>query len=237
MQNPSSASEEGLFVRIVIFANGTLNDPHQSMALIRPDDFIVAADGGAIHCLQLGLQPNIVIGDFDSLDRENISRLEASGVELIRHPARKDYTDLELALEHALQIGASQILILGALGNRWDQTLANLLLPASADFSTMDIRLVDGQQEIFLVKGGHRTVIQGKPGDILSLIPLYGDANGITTQGLEYALDEGTLKFGSTRGISNVLLGNMAEISCKEGLLVGVLIHAPGPNSHNFPAS
>ena len=224
-------------MRIVIFANGILNDPHQSMALIRSDDFIVAADGGAIHCLQLGIQPNIVIGDFDSLDRENLSRLEASGVELIRHPARKDYTDLELALEHALHIGASQILILGALGNRWDQTLANLLLPASAEYSTMDIRLVDGQQEIFLVKGGHRTVIQGKPGDILSLIPLYGDANGITTQGLEYALDEGTLKFGSTRGISNVLLGNMAEISCKEGLLVGVLIHSPDPNSHNHPDS
>jgi thiamine pyrophosphokinase len=219
-------------VRIVIFANGILSDPQQSLAHIQPDDLLVAANGGAVHCLRLGLKPDIVIGDFDSLEQAELSRMETYGTELIRYPARKDYTDLELALTHARQLGASQVLILGALGNRWDQTLANLLLPASADFSTLDIRLVDGQQEIFLVKDGQKTVIQGKPGDILSLIPLYGDATGITTEGLEYALENGTLQFGSTRGISNVMLGDMAGISCKEGLLVGVLIHAPDEASN-----
>jgi thiamine pyrophosphokinase len=227
MQIPCSGPEEGIFVRVVIFANGVLNDPQQTLAHIRPDDLLIAADGGALHCLSLGLIPDIVIGDFDSLEAEKLTQIEASGSQLIRHPARKDYTDLELALTHARQSGATQILILAALGNRWDQTLANLLLPASADFSALDIRLIDGQQEIFLVKESHKIEIQGKPGDILSLIPLYGDASGITTEGLEYALTEGTLQFGSTRGISNVLLGYKAGITCRKGLLVGVLIHAP----------
>jgi thiamine pyrophosphokinase len=214
-------------LRVVIFANGVLSDPQSAKAQIRPDDLIIAADGGTLHSLALGLRPDIVIGDFDSLDPADLAQLEMSGTELIRHPARKDYTDLELALKHAKQLGAWQILIIGALGERWDQTLANLLLPASEDFSTLDIRLVDGPQEISLVKSGHVTEIRGNPGDTLSLIPLYGDATGIMTKGLEYVLNDGTLRFGSTRGISNVLLENTAEISCQKGLLVGVLIHSP----------
>jgi thiamine pyrophosphokinase len=226
MQIPCSGPEEGFLLRVVIFANGILSDPQSSLAQIRPDDLIIAADGGALHSLALGLRPSIVIGDFDSLDQANLSQMETSGAELIRHPARKNYTDLELALEHARQLGASQILILGALGNRWDQTLANLLLPAAEHFSKLDIRLVDGPQEIFLVRSGQMTEIRGNPGDTLSLIPLYGDATGIITKGLEYVLNDDTLQFGSTRGISNVLLENTAGISCKKGMLVGILIHS-----------
>jgi thiamine pyrophosphokinase len=217
-------------LRVVIFANGVLSEPKQCLAHIQSDDLLIAADGGALHCLDLGVNPHIVIGDFDSLAAEQLSRLEASGTQLIRHPARKDYTDLELALLHARQLSANQVIIFGALGNRWDQTLANLLLPASADFSALDIRLIDGQQEIFLVRGDQKMEIQGMPGDTLSLIPLFGDTHGITTEGLEYVLNEGSLKFGSTRGISNVLLGSNATITCREGLLVGVLIHT----SHGF---
>jgi thiamine pyrophosphokinase len=225
MQIPCSGPEEGFLLRVVIFANGILSEPQSTLAQIRPDDMIIAADGGALHSLALGIRPDIVIGDFDSLDPADLAQLENSGTKLIRHPARKDYTDLELALAHAQQLGASQILIFGALGNRWDQTLANLLLPAAEDFSKLDIRLVDGPQEIFLVRSGQMTIIRGNPGDTLSLIPLYGDAIGIITKGLEYVLDDGTLRFGSTRGISNVLLENTAGISCKKGMLVGILIH------------
>ena len=216
-------------MRIAIFANGVLSEPHQTRDHLKPSDFLIAADGGALHCLDLGLNPDIVIGDFDSLEPQILSELQTSGSQLIQHPSRKDSTDLELALAYARQLQPAQVLIFGALGNRWDQTLANLLLPASKEFASLDIRLVDGQQEIFLVRSGQTTEITGNPGDTLSLIPLYGDAIGINTQGLEYALNEGTLIFGSTRGISNVLLENKAVISCREGLLVGVLIHTAKP--------
>jgi thiamine pyrophosphokinase len=214
-----------LFLKAVVFANGILSDPQKSLSYIRPDDILIAADGGAAHCQALGLTPDVVIGDFDSLEPGQLESLKASGAEIIRHPARKDFTDLELALEHAKNIGATQILVMAALGNRWDQTLANLLLPAAKSFSSVDIRLIDGPQEILLVKTGQKVVIHGRAGDIFSLIPLYGDARGITTQGLEYPLENGTLLFGSTRGISNVLVGDKAEIILQEGLLIGVLIH------------
>ena len=216
-------------MRVVIFANGVLNEPQHTQNHLQADDFLIAADGGALHCLDLGLIPHIVIGDFDSLDPQRLSQLSATGSQLIRHPARKDSTDLELALAYACQLQPDRVLIFGALGNRWDQTLANLLLPASKEFASLDIRLVDGQQEIFLIRSGQTIEIGGNPGDTLSLVPLGGDATGISTQGLEYALIEGDLFFGSTRGISNVLLENKAVISCREGLLVGVLIHTAKP--------
>jgi thiamine pyrophosphokinase len=212
-------------LRAVVIANGVLSDPSKSLSYIHADDLLIAADGGALHCQVLGLAPDVVIGDFDSIEVGLLAELEAGGAKVIRHPARKDYTDLELALQYARDAGANQILVLAALGNRWDQTLANLLLPASEDFSQVDIRLLDGHQEVLLVRAGLGVHVKGQPGDTLSLIPLYGDAHGVTTRGLEYPLNEGTLTFGSTRGISNVLLEDEAEIFLRQGLLVGVLIH------------
>lgn len=213
-------------MRAVIFANGILSDPNKVTQSIQPADVLIAADGGAHHCLALDLIPQLVIGDFDSLEPNELAILEGAGALVIRHPARKDFTDLELAIEHALTMGAEDILILGALGRRWDQTLANLLLPAAQGFSKVNIRLVDENQEILFIRGGNSVELLGSPGDTVSLIPLSADVLGITTRGLEYPLEKGTLLFGSTRGISNVLQENRAAVSVEEGSLMCVLIHA-----------
>ncbi len=211
-------------MRAVIFANGEIKQPESLKAKLRSDDILIAADGGAV-CLQaLNLLPDAVIGDFDSLDAEVLQGLQDAGVKILRYPAKKDQTDLELALDYARTLGAEEILLLGALGNRWDQTLANLLLPAASAFSSLGIRLMDGNQEISLIRSGQTRQIQGKAGDTLSLIPLAGDARDITTQGLEYPLDGETLLFGSTRGVSNVLLGDTASVSLKEGMLLCTII-------------
>jgi thiamine pyrophosphokinase len=119
----------------------------------------------------------------------------------------------------------TEVLMLGALGNRWDQTLANILLPAGRAFADMQIRLIDEAQEMTLIHSGQTLQIEGHVGDTLSLIPLAGDATGITTQGLEYPLLGETLPFGVTRGISNVMLGDQASISLEAGILLCVLIH------------
>jgi thiamine pyrophosphokinase len=215
---------EGI-LRAVIFANGDLGDPEIARRAIQPGDLLIAADGGGKHCLALGLVPNLLIGDLDSLAPEIIARFEEDGVEILKYPARKDHTDLELALLIAQERGAKDILILAALGQRWDQTLANILLPAERIFASLRIRLLDGNQEIRLLRAGEQLTLSGKPGDTLSLIPLMGDACGITTQGLEYPLVDENLLFGATRGISNVLLGSDASISLRSGLLVVVVIH------------
>lgn len=212
-------------MRAILFANGELPYPEQALAAIRPDDLIIAADGGAKHCLRLNLTPHLVVGDLDSLELHDLQVFEAAGVEIIRYPARKDFTDLELALQIALQRGRNDLLIFGALGARWDQTLANLLLPAANFLKGARVRLVEGRQEIELLRAGQTIQLSGRPGDTVSLVPLGGDATGITTHGLEYPLAGGTLVFGSTRGVSNVLLKETAEVMLAAGILLCVVIH------------
>ena len=211
--------------RAVIFANGEMSEPEAALEALHPEDILIAADGGARYCRDLNLTPDYLIGDFDSLEAAEVDALQAQGAEVIRHPARKDFTDLELAIRHAESLGASEILVLGALGRRWDQTLANLLLPAAVDLSGIQISLLDGAQEVTLLRGGENLTIHGQAGDIVSLIPLGGDASGVSTHGLEYALTQETLFYGSTRGISNVLLGDTASVQSESGLLMCVVIH------------
>jgi thiamine pyrophosphokinase len=211
-------------LRAVVFANGLLTGDLPA-DLFQAGDLIIAADGGAQHCRRLGIHPQVLIGDLDSLDAEAIEYFRQAGARIIPHSRRKDHTDLELALLHAREAGAEEALVLGALGLRWDQTLANLLLPAAEGLSDLRIRLVDGLQEIFLVRPGEDTPVPGQPGDTVSLIPLGGDAAGITTLRLEYPLENGTLRFGSTRGVSNVLLEPGAAVRLDTGMLLCVVIH------------
>ena len=206
-------------MRAVIFANGQLNRP----ILIQPDDLVIAADGGTHHCLGLGIRPQVVIGDLDSVREDELEALSASGTEIITYPERKDFTDLELALLEAQKRGADRVLILAALGKRWDQSLANLLLPAT--LPGLNISLLDDLQEIHFIRPGKTLEISGQPGDTVSLIPLSGDASGITTHGLEYPLYQEMLQFGSTRGISNVMLGSQASVKLGAGLLLCAVIH------------
>lgn len=212
-------------MRAVIFANGPLEYTDTIRAYIHPGDLLITADGGAIHTRHLGITPHFAVGDFDSLTAEIILELENSGVQLLRFPERKDFTDLELAFQLAIEKGADELIVFAALGERWDMTLANLLLPAASPFKQVKVRLIDGRQEISLLRGGDMLELFGKPGDTISLIPISGDANGITTFGLEYPLNRETLYFGSSRGVSNVLIAPSAQVTLNDGLLVCVTIH------------
>jgi thiamine pyrophosphokinase len=206
-------------MRVIVFANGVMH----SHFTLEVDDVLIAADGGLRHCLDLGLQPAILIGDMDSIDEGNLAALEPSKTLILRYPTKKDFTDLELALQHALKLGADEIVIVAALGARWDQTIANLFLPAS--FPSVKISLLDGSQEIHYIRAGEKLEIHGQPGDMVSLIPLAGKAYGVTSEHLEYPLQGGELTFGSTRGISNVLLEETGTISINGGLLLCIVIH------------
>ncbi len=207
-------------MRTIIFANGRLNHP----PILQSDDWIIAADGGARHCLELGIHPAVVIGDLDSLSDTDLAALRLDQAQIIQFPRQKDYTDLELALDYALKQGAGEIIILGGLGERWDHTLANLLLPAA--FAPARIRLVDDKQEIGFIHSGEQVQIHGRQGDTISLIPLSKEASGVSTQHLEYPLNNESLHFGSTRGVSNALLSECGHVSLHEGLLAYVITHA-----------
>lgn len=211
-------------MRAIIFANGVLNNIRDIHEIILRDDLIIAADGGTTHCRALGIKPSIVVGDLDSLNPDYLEFLQKSDTEIISYPANKDQTDLELAIRKAIELGCDEILVLGALGARWDMTIANLLLPAASEFSKVTIRLIEGRQEIILLRGEGELTFKGKKGDIVSLVPLGKDAEGVTLQALEYPLKDDVLKFAATRGISNVLLEDTATVYLKKGLLLCIHI-------------
>ena len=209
--------------RAIIFANGKMDDSPAIVGTIQPGDLVIAADGGSYHCKSLGITPGVIIGDFDSLLPEEITSYRRAGVEMIQYPSRKNETDLELALQQAMKEGADEVYILGALGARWDMTIANIMLIAHPMFNRMKIRLLEGNQEFILLRGKEQVDLKGRPGDAISLIPLAGDSRGITTMGLEYPLKDETLNFGSPRGVSNRFLQDHAQIEIRKGVLLCIL--------------
>jgi thiamine pyrophosphokinase len=208
--------------KIVLFANGDLPAPAGILSRLSSEDHLIAVDGGLSHVTQHGMTPNLIIGDLDSADPTEVEKFRAQGVTVQKFPPEKDETDLELALDAALAMKPERIWILGALGKRFDQSLANIFLLARDDFADIDLRLIDGQREIFLIRDFGQ--IEGVPGERVSLIPLHGPAHGVRTQGLLYPLKDETLYPDRTRGISNELIAPSAQITLQSGLLI--CIHA-----------
>jgi thiamine pyrophosphokinase len=214
-------------MRTVIIANGMIagNGP-----VIYPDDVVIAVDGGFRHCLALKLRPHILIGDFDSLSAEELSDAIQSGIPISRHPTRKDQTDMELALHAAADTRADEIVLIGALGGRWDMTIANVMLLTSPELVGRHVRILDGKQEISLIRAGETRRFESCVGDTLSLIPLGTNAGNVCTTGLEYPLNGETLHFSATRGISNVFCDKTATVYLETGLLLCTIQH-PGEAS------
>jgi thiamine pyrophosphokinase len=208
----------------VIFANGEVC-PSDLKRDFKDAELLIAADGGYRHFQSLEVLPDLLIGDLDSTPEEVQVSWEKRGVTIIRHPEDKDQTDLELALLYADKRGAAQILVYGAVGGRLDMTLSNLLLLAHPEISA-DLTFLCGDQEVKLIPRGQSLTIQGKPGDRVSLIPLGPGTSGISTVNLKYPLDQDELAFGLTRGISNVMDADHAEISLEEGLLALIHTHS-----------
>ncbi|MBN2007178.1 MAG: thiamine diphosphokinase [Anaerolineae bacterium] len=212
-------------MRMIIFANGIMRDPAATAKRwIRPGDLIVAADGGMQHVLSAGLIPDHVIGDLDSAPPELRTQVESQGTHFHVYPPTKDETDLELALLWAAETvrsapDAGEIVVLGALGGRPDQELANLLLLALPQLTGLGVIVADDPWTVCLLRSDETRQWQGHPGDVLSLIPLGGPAEGVTTTGLAYPLRNETLWFGPARGVSNVFVGETATVTLNEGLL------------------
>jgi thiamine pyrophosphokinase len=209
-------------MRAVIIANGIIGGFRPAFF---PDDIVIAVDGGLRHCLELKLRPHTLIGDMDSLSPEEIDAVTRSGIPISRYPARKDHTDLELALHTARSLDANDIVLLGALGARWDMTIANIMLLAAPELVGCRVRILEGMQEISLIQGGETHRFEGNAGDLLSLIPLCTAVQNVCVTGLEYPLNGETLHFSATRGISNVFCDHTATVFLEEGLLLCVIQH------------
>jgi thiamine pyrophosphokinase len=221
--------------RALIFVNGEQIHLPVVKALIRPGDFRIAADGGLRFLRALGLRPDLLIGDLDSVDPQELEQLRQAGdVRIEQYPTHKDETDLELAVLAAVREGCRSILLLGALGGRLDMTLANIFLLALPELSGIDARLEDGLEEVFLIEPGENDrAINGQAGDRVSLLPWGDPATGIHTGGLYYPLRGETLYPERTRGISNVMVGQQAHVSLETGRLICIHTRQESPGIYS----
>lgn len=210
-------------LRAVVVANGDFPHTDRLLAIVDSADLVVAADGGANWLVDHQRLPDILLGDLDSARPEVVAALAAGRCRLLRLPAHKDETDTELALLEAAQQGASQITLLGALGGRSDHALANVLLLAMPPLAAIDARIFDGTSYLWVMRS--TTTVAGSAGDLVSLIPLAGDALGVVTEGMGYPLRDETLRFGLARGISNVLVEPTGRVHLRQGLLL--VVHTP----------
>ncbi|MFN3373200.1 MAG: thiamine diphosphokinase [Chloroflexus sp.] len=203
---------------VVIVANAPGLDLSLYRHQLAAAERLIAADGGGTALFAHGYTPHLLIGDLDSITPEVLAAYQAQGVAIERYRPDKDETDLELALLAAVKLGASQIDVLGALGGRWDQSLANVALLGMAELRERQVRLIDQSQQIWLVRD--ESEIPGAVGDTVSLLPFGGDAHGITTEGLAYSLRNGSLLHDRARGVSNVITATPARVQVRNGVLL-----------------
>jgi thiamine pyrophosphokinase len=203
----------------------------QDAAQLFGADLVIAADSGARWLDGLGVTPNMLVGDIDSIAPELLAKLEERGVVIERHATDKDASDTELAVERAISAGADQVVVIGALGGeRLDHEVANLLLLADESWpSTIrEMSIVRGATRVLVAHGGDRVELRGEAGDWVTLLPLAGDAEGVRTQGLRYALNGEALRFGRSRGLSNIVERVPASISLERGTLLVIEISTGG---------
>lgn len=204
--------------RALLFANGEAPERKFMLPFLETDDLLIAVDGGLRHLKSLGLTPDMLIGDLDSVTAGEVAEAEAQGVEVRRYSVDKDETDLELALLAAVERGVDEILVFAALGGRLDHSLANLALLALPQLERRRVTFENGREEVFLIRG--EAEIKGRAGDVVSLLPFFDAAEGVETRDLKYPLRRETLLPEKSRGISNVMLKNRAGVSLQSGKLI-----------------
>lgn len=209
----------------VIVANGDAVPGDRAIAA--GAELLIAADGGALLCSRWGLLPELVVGDLDSLGVDRADELARRGARVIAYPADKDESDTEIAVRAALERGAIDVVLLAALGGeRLDHEIANILLVAGPR-SGGRLRAVRGDTTVRSLHSRSRLVLNGSPGDIVTLMPL-GDAGGVTTEGLRYTLRDEPLRAGAARGLSNVIERAGASIALDAGVLIVIEIARGG---------
>ena len=225
-QMPSGQTRaEGPSWHMVVVVNGEL--PAVDHADLRRElveaDQLVAVDGGLRHCANLEVWPTILIGDLDSAPSELIDEARSRDIAVHAFPVDKDATDLELAMDLALESGATAVTVVAPFGGRLDHELATISLLAASRWQPMEITATDGLRYLHVVHG--RRSLHLRPGTTVSLLPWHGDAVGVTTKGLRWTLDGSTLQAGTTRGVSNVVVDTAQEVAVDIGVLLVLVDH------------
>jgi thiamine pyrophosphokinase len=206
-------------MRAVVVAHGDVLPSDR--AVIEAKDYVVAADGGAFALERWKILPHLVVGDMDSLGDAGVERMSRQGIPVAKFSAAKDESDLELAVAQAIEVGATEIVLLGALGgDRLDHETANLLLLADPGYDGVRLEARRGALRIRPVRGQGSLSLAGPVGALVTLLPVNGDAEGVVTKGLRFPLNGETLRFGRARGLSNEVASLPATVTVRKGSLL-----------------
>ena len=207
-------------MKVAIALGGELVAGPRIKAALDGAGIVIAADGGAASLERIGFAPDVLVGDLDSIPDSRLEELRRTVPEIRRYPTRKDATDAELALGEALARGATEITVVGAFGGpRVDHELANVLLLTAPSIRDRDVRLLTELFEAWAVCNSKRIFV-AEPGDTVSLLPVGDKVAGVTTDGLEWKLDQAALTLGSTYTVSNAAARGLVSVSVGTGTVI-----------------
>lgn len=201
-----------------MFAGGEFSTDHVPFDEVGEQDQFICVDRGVEHCLAAGLEPTLLIGDFDSVDKKVLAQENLSQTPRYDYPPKKSASDLELALQVLADDPPESVVILGVSGGRTDHMLFNWCLPALRVWP-FTLLLIDGTTRCHVLQGEDDCTLEMMDGQTLSLLAQIR-ATGVTTTGLHYPLQDATLEVGSTLGLSNVAAGGQAGVRMDTGTLL-----------------
>lgn len=201
-------------MRVIIFAGNIENDVEYMNHIIKPNDYIIACDGGLDTVAKLELKPDLIIGDFDSVEYKLLDIF--NDIEKLEYNPEKDFTDLELTFEHCKKLEASEIVVFGTIGGRIDHTLANIGLLERYSVDGQDIKYFDSRNELFVTS---KSIAVKKSKKYFSVLPLTNDTV-ISIKGTKYKLDKTKLEMNKTLTISNEIDDNFAILEIYSGRLL-----------------
>ncbi len=205
-------------MKAVLFAGASIEDYTFCKPYLKDMDVVICCDGGMHHTKALGIKPDYIVGDFDSVKPEVLAEYRKQDIAIKQFPTHKDETDMQLGMFLALELGATELVTIGGIGSRFDHTLANAHLLLYLLKKNVKAVLVNERNRVELID--KETVLHGKAGDLVSIVPLSMEVKGITLQDLEYPLTNHDLKLDDTLlAVSNVMLKETAKVQIKEGYL------------------
>ena len=205
-------------MKCFIVGNGEISDYKWLSSKVKNycPDLIIAADGGFNHLQKAMITPDVLLGDFDSIEKLP----QSNSFEILTFPKEKDFTDIELAVECAIEKGCDSICLAGATGSRLDHSIANIFLLRKLCTSGIESEIIDEHHKIFIIKE-HKT-LYGYEGSLLSLLPLDPIVKGVTLKGFKYPLENASIRMGDTIGTSNIVVSKNCQIIVNDGLLLGI---------------
>lgn len=204
----------------LIITGGAINEDFlKSYLLNNKFDIVIAVDKGLETVDKLQIEPNYIIGDFDSVNEKILNKYKNTNIPITYLKPEKDFTDTHMGLKKSIEIGSNDVTIIGAIGTRLDHVLANIHILKEALNNNIQAKLVNENNQIMLIEGKN-VINKNNDYKYLSIIPLTTEIKGVTLKGLKYLLENANLNIGESIGVSNEQINNTATIEINEGIAI-----------------